>query len=79
MQVTCPYASFKGRQSYRRNLQPSKVNIQIPALQNMKFITFFLLLWVIFALLDPDPGTPLNLNPIRIRIHNTGNNYSLCR
>jgi hypothetical protein len=23
-------------------------------------------LWLIFALLDPDPGTPLNLDPIRI-------------
>jgi hypothetical protein len=26
-----------------------------PALQNMKFLNFFLFLWVIFALLDPDP------------------------
>jgi hypothetical protein len=25
-----------------------------PALQKMKFINFFLCLWVIFALLDPD-------------------------
>jgi hypothetical protein len=24
------------------------------ALQNMKFLNYFLLLWVIFALLDPD-------------------------
>jgi hypothetical protein len=29
----------------------------------MKFINFFLFLWVIFALLDPDPGTPLNPAP----------------
>ncbi len=28
-----------------------------PALQNMKFFNFFLLLWVIFALLDPDPDS----------------------
>ncbi len=38
----------------------------------MKFIIFFLCLWVIFALLDADPdmdpGTPLNPDPIRIRI-----------
>jgi hypothetical protein len=27
----------------------------------------FLFLWVIFGLLDPDPGTPLNPDPIRIR------------
>ncbi len=45
-----------------------------PALQKMKFINFFLCLLVIFALLDPDPdldtdpGTPLNSDPIRIRI-----------
>jgi hypothetical protein len=25
------------------------------ALQNMKYLNFFLLLWVIFVLLDPDP------------------------
>jgi hypothetical protein len=29
-----------------------------------------LLLWVIFALLDPDPLTRLNPDPIRIRIRN---------
>jgi hypothetical protein len=26
-----------------------------PALQNIKFLNFFLPLWVIFALIDPDP------------------------
>jgi hypothetical protein len=35
-----------------------------PTLEKMKFINFFLCLWVIFAHLDPDsdtdPGTPLN-------------------
>jgi hypothetical protein len=38
------------------------------------FLTFFLLLWAIFPVLDPDPGpqTPLNPNPIRIRIRGTG-------
>jgi hypothetical protein len=28
--------------------------MEYPALQNMKFLNFFLFLWVIFALLDPD-------------------------
>jgi hypothetical protein len=28
-----------------------------PAPQKMKFINFILCLWVIFALLDPDPDT----------------------
>jgi hypothetical protein len=32
----------------------------------------FLLLWVIFALLDPDPLARLNPDPIRIRIRNPG-------
>jgi hypothetical protein len=40
----------------------------------MKFVNFFLFLWVFFVLLnpDPDPGTPLNPDPIRIWIRNTG-------
>ncbi len=37
-------------------------------------INFFRFLWVIFALLDPDPGTPMNPDPIRIWIYNTGSN-----
>ncbi len=35
----------------------------------MKFINFVLFLWVIFALLHPDPVTPFNT--VKIRIHNT--------
>jgi hypothetical protein len=42
-----------------------------PGLQNMKFLNFFLFLWVIFALLDPDPLIGLHPDPIRIRIRNT--------
>jgi hypothetical protein len=51
-----------------------------PALQRMKFINCFRPFWVLFALLGPDcesgytdPGTPLILDPIRIRNHNTAN------
>jgi hypothetical protein len=40
----------KGCPSYRRSLKREH-----PALQNIKFLNFFLFLWVIFALLDPDP------------------------
>jgi hypothetical protein len=49
-----------------------------PTLQHMKFFNFFLLLWVIFAILDsdpdsdPDPLTRLNPDPIGIRIRNPG-------
>ncbi len=46
----------KGRPSYMRSLQPSNENIQ-PALKIMKFLHFFLLLRVTFALLDPDPDS----------------------
>jgi hypothetical protein len=41
-----------------------KLQKEHPALQQMKFINFFLFLWVIFGIVDPDP--------IRIRIQNTG-------
>jgi hypothetical protein len=65
-----PRPPHKGRPSYRRSLPPSKEYIQY-----LKFINLFSFFWgVIFALLDPntDPGTQLNPDPIRIRIHNTG-------
>jgi hypothetical protein len=45
------------------------------ALQNMNFLNFFLL-WVIFALLDPDPLTRLNPDPVWIRIRNPGRDIS---
>jgi hypothetical protein len=41
------------------NLQekPSALKREHPALQNIKFLNFFLFLWVIFALLDPGPDS----------------------
>ncbi len=42
------FLTFKGRPSYRRSLQSSKENKKI----NLLTVLF---LWVIFALLDPDP------------------------
>ncbi len=56
----------------------SALKIEHPALKKkMKFVNFFLCLLAIFALLDPDtdPGTPLNPDSIRIRIHSTGYGY----
>ncbi len=41
----------------------------------MKILYFFLFLWVIFALLDPDPETQINADQcgsMRIRIRNPG-------
>ncbi len=37
--------------------KPSALKRGHPTLQNMNFYNFFLLLWVIFALLDPDPDS----------------------
>jgi hypothetical protein len=34
--------------------KPSALKREHPALQNIKFLNFFLFLWVIFALPDPD-------------------------
>jgi len=58
--------------SYRRSLQLSKEAIQ--HFKTWTLTNFFLLLWVIFALLDPDPDpqSRLNPDPIRIRIRNPG-------
>jgi hypothetical protein len=43
--------------------KPTALKREHPALQNMKFLYFFLFLWVIFALLDPDPAIPINADP----------------
>ncbi len=49
----------KRRPSFRRSLQPSKANIK--HFKTWNFL-FFLLLWVIFSLLDPAPDkNPLTL------------------
>ncbi len=47
--------------------KPSALKRGHPTLQNMNFQKNFLLLWVIFALLNPDPLTRSNPDPIRIR------------
>ncbi len=52
--------------SYRRSLQLSKEAIQ--HFKTWTFTHFCLLLWVIFALLDPDPDSEYGFR-IRIRIH----------
>ncbi len=48
---------------------PSVFNRENPALQNMKFIKFFLFSWVTFALVDLDPGTQLGSLFLRYREH----------
>jgi hypothetical protein len=44
----------KEHPSYRKSLPPSKENIQYFKTRNFLIFSTFLL-WVIFALLDPDP------------------------
>jgi hypothetical protein len=46
----------EGRPNYRRTEKPSALKREHPTLQNVKFLHFFLFLWVIFALLDPGPA-----------------------
>jgi hypothetical protein len=45
--------------------KPSTLKKNIPALQNMKILYFFIFFCVIFALLDPDPdpATQVNADP----------------
>ncbi len=48
--------------------KPSVLNREHPAsFKTWNFLTFFQFLWIIFALLDPDPLTWLNPDPIWIR------------
>jgi hypothetical protein len=66
-------------------MKPSALKRGHPTLQNMKFLNFFLLSWVFFALLDTDPdpdsesgsADPIesgsNPDPDRIRIRNPEN------
>jgi hypothetical protein len=43
--------------------KPAALQREHPTLQNMTFLDFFLFLWVIFALLDPDPIRIPNPDP----------------
>jgi hypothetical protein len=43
--------------------KPSALKREHPALQNVK-LHFFIFSWVIFALLNPDPATQINADPI---------------
>ena len=48
---------------HKQQKKPSGLKREHPALQNMEILYFFLYLRVIFALLDPDPGTQINDDP----------------
>jgi hypothetical protein len=43
--------------------KPSALEKEHPALGNIKILNFFVYLWVVFALLDPDPPTQINADP----------------
>jgi hypothetical protein len=65
--ITLPLGLPKRHQSYMRSLQPSKENIQHPALQKIKFIYFFYFCGSFLPYWIRIQGPHL----IRIRIHNT--------
>ncbi len=75
LQFTYPYASIKDP-SYRKSLKPSKENIQPSYRWNLLTVFYFsgsfLPSWIRIQIAnqEPDPGTPLNLD--QIRIHSTG-------
>jgi hypothetical protein len=54
LQFTYPLASIKDAQATGEAFSPQK-RTSSTVLKNMKILDFFLFLWVIFALLDPDP------------------------
>jgi hypothetical protein len=60
LQFTYPQASIKNAQAQEK---PSALKREHLVLKNMKILDFFLFLWVIFALLDPDPATQINADP----------------
>jgi hypothetical protein len=43
--------------TFKLQKKPSALKREHTALENMKFLNLFLLLWVIFPLLDPDPDS----------------------
>jgi hypothetical protein len=57
--------------------EPSALTREHPELQKMKFLNCFIFFeiiypsWIRFRIANPDPGTPLYPDPIRIRILNT--------
>ncbi len=55
LQFTYPQASIKDVPKLQK--KPSALKREHPVLQSMELLNFFLLLWVIFALLDPDPDS----------------------
>jgi hypothetical protein len=71
---------IKNRNSLMSKLQEKTLALkrEHPALQKKEFFKLFQCLWIIFALLDPDPdpGTPLNQDLIRIRIHSPDNLFN---
>jgi hypothetical protein len=60
LQFTYPWASIKDAQATGKAFRPPKRTSSTSKHENS---VLFLFLWVIFALLDPDPGTQINADP----------------
>jgi hypothetical protein len=54
--LTAKQKSRPSERTSKLQKKPSALKREHPALQNIKFLDFILLLWVIFALLDLDPN-----------------------
>ena len=67
MQFTSPKVYIKDAQATGEAFSPQKPH---PALENLKFLPCFLFLWVIFALLDPDPADQNQCGSMQIWIRN---------
>jgi hypothetical protein len=63
----------------KRHEKPSALIREHPALQNIKILYFFLFLWVIFALLDPDPDPATQIYADPCESGSETLVYSLCR
>ncbi len=60
--------------------KPLALKREHPALQKMKFIHFFLFLWVIFVLLDPDPDPdPQHREKSRKTQHTDDRQHNACK
>jgi hypothetical protein len=61
LQFTYPQASLKDAQTTGESFYPQKRTSSTSKHENS--FQIFLFLWVIFALLDPDPATQINADP----------------
>jgi hypothetical protein len=77
LQFTYPWASIKGTQATGEAFSPQK---RTSSNSKHEFLYFFSFLWVIFALLDPDPhsATQINADPCGSGSATLNTNVTFC-